>query len=364
MPPHGRRNLRSRVESTSTITGWAIGACSLPVQATVMFRAIENNIPLVEISAPATPPTAIYRSAANIDLFISVANLASETPITLTVDAYDNEGRRVGSGQITLCGLCQQLFALGSLLPSLPESFEGSVVIASSPSPAMFVAWALNSDRGLLSSLPSGAADWPAAHYDRIWLIYQKLRHAALRMFPNVDHTPIRLRVGAEPVINAFARADGLVQINLALAQLISDSPSELAFVIGHELGHAIQFRMGRSTIVYSQNREIDADIIGMMLAVAAGYDPYGAAGALGKLAMATKRTGLLAQLFDDLLDPHTSFTNRMGVVFDTLTLACAQPGIAQFCAEYRNYFHPNFPANMPLALPGAGVQAAAASAK
>jgi hypothetical protein len=351
LPPLGRRTMRSNVSSPAITTGWAMGACSIPVQATVLFRAIENGIASVEISAAATPATALYRSAANGDLGIAVANVFANRPVALTITAYDNDGRQAGWRALSLCGLCHTSFTLRSFLTLLPPGFEGSIAITSDHPSDTFAAWTLNADRGLLSSLPVGALEWPVSHSDRIWLVYQKLRHAAVLLFPNVDQSQIRLEISGERVLNAFARSDGLIQINLALAQLIGDSPSELAFIIGHELAHAIQFRLG-NPVVFPLNTEIDADIIGMVLALVAGYDPYGGAGALGKLMMATQRTGLLAQFFDNLVDPHTSFSNRMGIMFEMLTLACAQPSARSSCAQYRNLLHPNFPDGMPLSIP------------
>jgi predicted Zn-dependent protease len=97
-----------------------------------------------------------------------------------------------------------------------------------------------------------------------------------------VDISIAHLRIDASPTINASASPDGTVQINLALSELISDSPSELAFAIGHELGHILQFKIGR--LAFSSNKEIDADQWGMLFAMVSGY---AGAGVLAKLTMA-----------------------------------------------------------------------------
>jgi hypothetical protein len=72
----------------------------------------------------------------------------------------------------------------------------------------------------------------------------------------------------------------------------------------------------------------------------------------LGKLMMTTGRTGILDQLFDDLLDPHTSFSNRMALVLETLQFACSLPSVQTVCSAYRSFLHPNFPPNLPLMMP------------
>jgi len=72
---------------------------------------------------------------------------------------------------------------------------------------------------------------------------------AALQeLLPDFGSAPT-LNIGAETdnnAINAFAANGNTVQVNLALPQLISDSPSELAFAIAHESGHIYQQRAGK----------------------------------------------------------------------------------------------------------------------
>lgn len=353
VPPQGRRTLISRMVSRTILSGWAKAACTLPVQATVLFRALENGKPQVEISAPSASPSAVFRSAANGSLGIAIANVYINASLDVTVTAFDNDGRRVQSNSLRLCPSCHRSFNLSDFM-SLPSSFEGSILIESSRIMEGFVAWTLNAERGLLSSLPSGGLGWPAPHHDQLWLVFLKTLAAAARLYPQVDYSALRFNIGTEPIINAFARRDGLVQVNLALAQLMGDSPSELAFIVGHEIAHYMQFRLNRPITGFTSNIEIDADLVGMILSLTAGYDPYGGAGALGKLMMATQRTGLVAQYFDDLNDPHTSFANRMGTMFERLSTACGTPSVKPLCDLYKSFLHPNFPSGMPLAIPSA----------
>jgi len=350
IPPLGRKTLRSLMASRSVVTGWAYAACSLPVQGTVLFRQIVNGVPQVEISAPASLPSPIYRSAANRSLGVALVNVYS-IPITINLQAFDADGNQVGSRAFNLCALCHTSFNLSSFSDSFPRDFEGTVVLRSSEPPAVFSAWTLNAERGLLSSLPSGGASWPGGHIDKIWQAYRKILAAASQINPTVDLSSTRLDIQSSPVINAWATRDGTIHITLALAELIADSPSELASVIAHELGHIAWFKTGQ--LLYNPaNPELDADAAGMISSLAAGYDPYASAGAMGKLMMITNRTDLFSQAFDNLNDPHTSFSNRMGALFATLQQACSSPAAQSICAQYRNLVHPSFPPTIPLALP------------
>jgi predicted Zn-dependent protease len=140
------------------------------------------------------------------------------------------------------------------------------------------------------------------------------------------------------------------------LAELISDSESELAFVEG-QLGHIIQSNINQLAFVPS-NIEEDADEYGVILSLAAGYDPYGGAGALAKLAMASGTAGLVSQVFDNMsTDPHGSFNNRLSVMFTNMQVACSQPQVQSVCALYKSIVHPHLPANAPLIVTGAPPQ-------
>ena len=110
-----------------------------------------------------------------------------------------------------------------------------------------------------------------------------------------------------------------MIADTLGLSELISDSPSELAAVLGHELGHVFQQRRGRR-IFDSTNAEFDADVWGLFLALYGGYDPYGAAGAMAKLAMVTGTAGLIQQ-FEQQLAPDAH--KRLPNVYRTFEPAC-----------------------------------------
>lgn len=354
IPPAGSRILRSTIASSTTVTGYAVAAADLPLQGTVLFRSIANGVAQVEVSAPATLPSSQYFSPATYDLGIALVNIYSVSR-SFRVTAVDSNGVAVGTNTVSLGPLEHKSFNLPQLIPNLAPGFNGSIQISPVTAPTdQFLAWTLNADRGLIASLPPGRLAWPIDHFDRIWLVYRKLMAAAPSTVASLGITGVNLNasgavnlvISPDLVINAFGRP-GTVQINLSVSQLISDSPSELAFVVGHELGHVAQFQRGRTLLI--TNVEQDADLFGMTLMLSAGFDPYAGAGALAKLSMVTGQAGLLAATFDDLTDPHGSFNTRIDLMFTTLTLACSQPAASGACSQYRSLIHPNFPPTAPL---------------
>ena len=84
----------------------------------------------------------------------------------------------------------------------------------------------------------------------------------------------------------------------------------------------------------------------GMILSLAAGYDPYAGAGALAKLAMATGNAGLTSQFILEILDQtgHGSFNNRLGSICDTIQFGCSLQEMLDLCSLYHDVFHPNLP--------------------
>jgi len=353
VPPSGSLTLRSSISSPTTVTGYAFAEADLPLQATVLFKRIMNGVPQAEISTAATLPSQQYVSPATRDLGVAVVNIYN-SPKTFLITALDSNGVQVGSRSLSLAAQEHLSFTLSDRIPSLPAGFTGSVRITPTALPAdQFLAWTLGVDGSLVATLPPGRLAWPVSHVDRIWLVYRKLLAAAPAAVAGLGLNDVNLNalgvvhlaISPEQVINAFFQP-GVVQIDLSLSQLISDSPSELAFIVGHELGHVAQFQHG--TTLKVADAEQDADLFAMSLMILAGYDPYGGAGALAKLSMVSGRAGLLSSTFDGLTDPPGSFAARQGSMFSTLTLACAQSAFTGFCGAYKIVAHPNFPSMAP----------------
>lgn len=116
---------------------------------------------------------------------------------------------------------------------------------------------------------------------------------------------------------NAFALPGGFIFISRPILDLCGWDESEVAFILGHEMGHvlhghAVERIMTSSAMAaasrtapvqgllgawlrnvgirfletaYSRDNEVEADKLGVRLAVAAGYDPQGAIRLLTRLA-------------------------------------------------------------------------------
>jgi len=120
---------------------------------------------------------------------------------------------------------------------------------------------------------------------------------------------------GTEP--NAFALPGGFIFVSRSLVELCQWNQHEIAFILGHEMGHVIRghamdrvisssaIAIGSSTApvrglfggwlrrvgvkflesAYSQDLELEADTLGARLAAAAGYDRHAPAQLLRRLA-------------------------------------------------------------------------------
>jgi predicted Zn-dependent protease len=149
--------------------------------------------------------------------------------------------------------------------------------------------------------------------------------------------------------VNAFALPTGQLYVSRGLIALANDE-SELAAVLGHEMGHVIArhaelreeeirdeelsdrvftdvvsdpqagaLALARSKLklaTFSQQQELQADTIGIGIAARAGYDPYGAArflASLGRSAELKPRpNGVLDPAAPDFLASHPSTPDRI----------------------------------------------------
>lgn len=170
--------------------------------------------------------------------------------------------------------------------------------------------------------------------------------------FSGVNPGAYRFTVLNSAVENAFATPGGYIYITRQLMGLM-DNESELAFALGHEIGHvagnhaqARQSYAQRNTILgvlgavfgsvigaggfgdllsrgamqaaqmstlsFSRDQEYQADTLGMRYVVSAGYDPAGAAGVLGAI---TRATALEARIQgrDNRQTPEWASTHPLG---------------------------------------------------
>lgn len=227
-----------------------------------------------------------------------VVSLPVPLSISLSLLAIGNGGSF--SGNFTLPPLGHRALFLADAIPGLPLDFQGTVRITEEGDKD-FTALTLRSRGGVFSSLPSGEAARPLSHYEVIGDVFTDLLEAVILFELIPDPTSIEMAISYDLEIQAYGSRDG-IQINIALAELLSDSESELAFIIGHELGHVYQYRTGKQDY-HAANDELDADGWGLVLSLFVGYDPYAGAGALAKLEMAHGQADLDSQYLQEITD-------------------------------------------------------------
>jgi Zn-dependent protease with chaperone function len=131
---------------------------------------------------------------------------------------------------------------------------------------------------------------------------------------------------------------ESLICIPVAMIRFIGESEGEMAFIFAHETGHALDSTCkssegraeiapptlsgalskllggsGRNPLAEQKTCEARADTIGFVIFTAAGYNPYDAAGAFGRLEMylGDTSTGVLARLVA-LGNSHPMTPDRM----------------------------------------------------
>ena len=340
IPARGSVCFETKGTSPDLNVGFVQAIFDSPIQATAEFRVWRNDVFSNGTSVDGIVPNTRFWTFADAFTGIAVAN-PNQSFVSCTGIFLDSHGNIIRQTTISLPAFNHQAFNLGSFL-TLPQNIEGSYIITC-PEPVVSLAIAGN-NKGITSSLPSGAYALPQNHEANIRRIFKHLVKT-LNSTPDGKYAvgQPELLIGRGLILNAVAEQDrNRVTIWLALAELLADSPSELAYVIAHELGHIYQASHGQ--IFEPNNYELDADVFALFAAFFADYDAFAAAGALGKLAMVTKNASINAQRFDDLNDPHTSFTNRMIQLYGVIERVCSFPDNDSFCSRTREIFHPHMP--------------------
>lgn len=360
IPAQGAIQFQTVGKSSTLVTGSVVAQFDSTVQAVEEFQASTNGLFASAASVNGSGFTYEFETYADSYTGIAVAN-PSTSAIYCFGTLWDASGNTLGQNAFTLLGRGQTSFDIGialKLTTPTPGSYSLSCngvpsPTASSPlSPFVALTLAGNS-LGITSSMPPGNYALPSDPYALTWNAFYQLRKA-LNSVPSLQVGQPNLQISADQVINAsFTSATNTVTVNLALVELMADSPSEVAQVIAHELGHAHQFVAGGGVLAngttFNSDIELDADEFSLFGLLLTGYDAYAAGGALGKLGMASQQTSLVDQKYDNLNDPHTSFTNRMGLIMGEIQTLCSLPQAVSLCQSEHILFHPDMPSSTPL---------------
>ena len=346
VPAGGSLTIASRPTTLPVRSGWARVFSDVPLMGSASFRLWLAGRAVQEVTAPPVLPAIDYVSYANRELGVAIAN-PNNRNLSVQAILQTAGGSTLGPVLITLPPFGHTSFNVREKFP--PAGSGDSVLSLGAVDRPRdeFLAWTMNADAsGTFSSLPPGSVTPPISHWDRIWNVYLRVLKTAREM--GGFTTDPQLKILYDRTVNAYALGGREVGIYMGLSELLGDSDSELAYVVGHELGHIYQQRTGVNE--FHANPEFDADMWGTILALASGYDAYASAGALAKLAMATGTSGLATQFEQQLApDAHKSFNTRISEVYDMLKLACSIPDIAPICAMYKGVFHPHLPEAAPL---------------
>jgi hypothetical protein len=350
VPARGSLSVATAPSSLPVRSGWARVYADGPLLGSASFRLWLGGKAVQEVTAPSALPGLAYVSYANRDLGVAVANPNNRQ---LRVDAKLRlaNGAELPSSRIVLPPFGHTAFNVKDRFPAATAQDSVLTLEAVDPPVDEFIAWTMNTDAsGTFSSLPAGTVVPPYPHWDRLWNAFLRVGRVALSNDLLRTLPEFRILDGQEA--NAYAAGGKEIVVYLGLAELLGDSESDLAFVVAHELGHIVQQRTGIQ--LFHENEEFDADMWGALLALEAGYDPYGAAGALAKLAMATGSAGLMSQFEQQLsADAHKSFNTRLEEVYHFLVMVCnVNDETRAACRDYKRIMHPHLP-DVPLSLPG-----------
>jgi hypothetical protein len=381
VPPGGSVTLETSGTAPTIRQGFARFSFDSPVQVTAEFRNFQNQILVNAASVNGATPSPEAWYSGDLYTGIALAN-PNAFAINCSGEFIDPAGGNPGANQYLLNPFQQISFNLSSV--SIPESAtSGSFRITCRDATgafAGFVSLGINGNsHGITSSLPNSALSVPAHHYEDIEKVFAYLSktirtNAALGSnFPFTAFlgTPQLVISGDNSTVNACIEfpssaapcngAAGTVEIWQSMAELMGDSPSELAFVVAHEFGHLVQRNLANGTgfqpiFAFSSLNstfETDADRFALIVMATAGYDVYGASGALGKLAAMTSVPTLNAQFEQNVqsllpagMDMHASIVSRLSNLVPSIAQIC--PSLPNGCTLNQSGLDPHFPATLP----------------
>jgi len=152
--PGGELHQQSTVDpSGPQVNGWAVGQCTGPVKASLLYRLFNNGTATGEAGVNAsTTPTTLFVTYAQTLTGLAFANPSNSTAATVTVTALNGSGVTQGSTNINLAPMEHTANNLGPMLGI--QNFNGSVQISST---APIVSLSINAEAyPAFSSLPPG----------------------------------------------------------------------------------------------------------------------------------------------------------------------------------------------------------------
>ena len=157
LAPGGSIHQEIQTNATTAVSGWALGSCSGPVKASVVFRLYSQGSAVAEAGINAsTAPATKFATFGEIHTGIAYANPSFQLQANITITAVDGvSGRSLARTTIALAPGAHGSGNLNSLLQL--TSFTGWIEItADSP----IVSLSLNAeDYPVFSSLPAGDLD-------------------------------------------------------------------------------------------------------------------------------------------------------------------------------------------------------------
>jgi hypothetical protein len=134
------------------LSGWAIGQCTGPVKASLLYRFYSGGVAQGEASVNASiTPTTEFVTFAETQTGVAYAN-PSTVPAIVTITALSAAGQQLGSTSLTLQPNAHGAANVGPLLNL--KSFTGSVQITAT---APIISLSLNAEAfPVFSSLPPG----------------------------------------------------------------------------------------------------------------------------------------------------------------------------------------------------------------
>jgi len=246
-------------------------------------------------------------------------------------------GRRLAGTGIAVLAL-----VLGACSVNLPATAPQASLAAPSPSPPPMSPAELREHQRILAAY-GGVYDNPQVQA-MVGQLVERLVAASER--PDLHYQVTILNSDS---VNAFALPTGRLYVTRGLIALANDE-SELAAVIGHEMGHVIArhaelreeevrdtelsnrvfsdlvndpqasaLALARSKLTlasFSQKQELEADAIGIGIAARAGYDPYGSVRFLASLErnsdLKPRAGGAINPATPDFLSSHPATPERI----------------------------------------------------